>query len=157
MAEKPSIEGLVSSLLDAAPPAKGKSKSAAVAKKKSSVEERRRFPRYLVKWRAAIAHITNGEQTIIHGTTKDISLGGVSVFIPQNLFIEGRFTLYIQVPLSGHKPGNRVLEIKGRMVQTVYDGSSHQFRCGVEFMEFLNPPDRTFLEERLANHHFPLS
>jgi c-di-GMP-binding flagellar brake protein YcgR len=156
MTEKPSIEGLVSSLLDSTPAAKGKAKTSS-ANKKGTVEERRRFPRYLVKWRAAIAHSANGEQRILHGTTKDISLGGASIFIPQNIFIEGRFTVYLQVPISSHKPGSRVMEIKGRMVQTVYDGSSHQFRCGIEFMEFVNKADRGFLEARLANHHFPLS
>lgn len=156
MAEKSSIEGLVSSLLSSTPEKKDKQSSP--AKKAPKAEDRRRHPRYLVKWRAAIEAAVNGKPTLYYGVTKDISMGGASVFLENNIFFEEAITLHLEVPNGkGHNANYREIAIKARMIHTVHDGTAHRFRAGVEFKAFVNAEDRNFMETLLNAHPFPLA
>ncbi len=95
-------------------------------------------------------------ENIHHGVTKDVSIGGVSVLLEQNIYIDEPFTLLIQIPNQSFKGGFRVLEIKSRMIHTVYDGSANKFRAGIEFKEFVKKEDRPFLETPLKKRQHPI-
>ncbi|MBS4097988.1 MAG: PilZ domain-containing protein [Sulfuricella sp.] len=168
--DKPSIESLVSSLLESSKEKKQEDKQtekqekkadaapkkAAFQPKKPDVSERREYTRFHAKWRVAIVHRNPDGENIHHGVTKDISMGGVSILLENNLYISDLITVLIQIPNQSFKGGSRVLEVKCRMVMTVYDGSARKFRAGVEFKEFVKKDDRVFLESHLANNKHPI-
>ncbi len=163
MAEKPSIDGLVSALLDAAPakkkgtkPSSSEAVAAASAALNKPVVEHRRHTRFRVKWRAAIIVNNGSEQLIKHGITKDVSLGGISILLEDNFCVDGTVTVVLQIPMHQFKTEYRILETKARMIHTVFDGAVSQFRAGIEFLEF-KAGDKSFLENHLASRHFPLA
>lgn len=160
MSDKPSIESLVSSLLESSKEKKQEPQpqgiKPAAAPKKPDFSDRREYTRFHAKWRAAIVHRNPNGEAVHHGTTKDVSIGGVSILLEHNIYIDEVFTVLLQIPNQSFKGGFRLLEIKCRMVHTVYDGSARKFRAGVEFREFVKKDDRTFLESHLKNHHHPI-
>lgn len=161
--DKPSIESLVSSLLETSKEKKQEKrlenkpeKKAGTQVQKPDYSDRREYVRYHAKWRVAIVHRNANGESIHHGVTKDVSMGGVSVLLEHNIYIDEPFTLLIQIANQSFKGGFRVLEVKCRMVHTVYDGSANKFRAGVEFKEFVKKEDKPFLETLLKNRQHPI-
>jgi c-di-GMP-binding flagellar brake protein YcgR len=161
--DKPSIESLVSSLLENSKEKKQEKKQENKPEKalpsqikKPDYSDRREYIRYHAKWRAAIVHRNPDGESIHHGVTKDVSIGGVSILLEHNIYIDEAFTVLLQIPNQSFKGGFRVLEVKCRMIHTVYDGSAHKFRAGVEFKEFVKKEDKPFLESHLKTRQHPI-
>lgn len=111
--------------------------------------EYRREERYRVTWKAAVA--VNGK--IYVERMMDISLHGAAILSEHNLKPETYVTLNIHVPLLASIGASKILTVRGITTYSVHDAAHLCFRVGISFVEFELPSDRTYLEERLRNHH----
>ena len=98
--------------------------------------ENRKHYRYPVHWRIAIVHQNGNRNDIYHGHTHDLSLGGASVLIDHNIFMNSEVVMLLAIPpgLPGQK--EIIIEAQCRMAHTVFDSGKGRFRIGIRFLSF---------------------
>jgi c-di-GMP-binding flagellar brake protein YcgR len=95
-----------------------------------------RSPRYVAHWKIAIVCEDNGEREIFHGRTYELSMGGASVLCDRNIFEQGKVTVLLVLPWYKGTQKEKVVVIKSRMVYSVFSSDNHQFRIGLQFLNF---------------------
>ncbi len=99
-------------------------------------ESRRKHPRYRVNWPAVIVKPENGKQVIVQGKTYDISLGGVCLYIDQNVFFEGELLVLLKPSVHVVNGKEIVIQVHARMINTILTSDHQHFRAGLQFLEF---------------------
>lgn len=100
-----------------------------------SVENRKHY-RHPIHWRVAIIHKNGDQNEIYHGRTHDLSLGGASVFVDHNIFMDTKVLMLLAIPPN--LPGQKeiIIEAECRMAHTVFDSGKGRFRIGMRFLGF---------------------
>ncbi len=98
--------------------------------------ENRKHFRHPIHWRIAIIHKNGDKNDIYHGQTHDLSLGGASVLIDHNIFMNSEVLMLLAIPPS--LPGQKeiIIEAQCRMAHTVFDSGKGRFRIGIRFQSF---------------------
>lgn len=113
-------------------------------------KELRNETRYMASWRAAVSLEDKGFH---YGRIRDISLHGTAILNGFNLKIGTGVTLNIHIPTLTATCASKVLIVRGITSYAVHDADHQCFRVGITFAEFEPAEDRTYLEDRLTNHH----
>lgn len=113
----------------------------------------RGMPRFGVKWKVVAA--IDG-RTMHHGHTKDVSVSGASILLPQNLAHVKTLDLHIHIPAAHPFNESHLLHVAGKLTYAAYDSALNSFRVGIEFHKFKSNHDAEFLMKRLALH-YPLT
>lgn len=111
--------------------------------------EARATPRYRARWRA---DIVIDAKTTYYGHLKDISIGGAAVLLEHNIKSPLSVTLYLEVPSAHALNPPHILQVEGKVVDTIYEGESAYFRTGIAFRRFIPAEDLAFLDNHLKNH-----
>ena len=100
-----------------------------------SIENRKHY-RYPIHWRVVIIRKNGNKNDIYHGRTHDLSLGGASVFVDHNIFMDSKVVMLLAIPPS--IPGQKeiIIVTECRMAHTVFDSGKGQFRIGMRFLSF---------------------
>lgn len=94
-----------------------------------------RAPRYAAHWKIAIVNVnTSGQREIYHGRTYEVSLTGASILSDHNVFFEGDIFILLALPWYKGMQKEKIIEIRGRMVYTIFSSEGHQFRTGLQFI-----------------------
>jgi hypothetical protein len=112
--------------------------------------EHRKEIRYKASWRVAVA--VEG-QDMHDGRIKDISPHGAAILIGCNPKPNTKVTLHIYIPSLTGPGAPKVLVVRSLAAYSVHDANNQCFRIGIAFIKFELVSDRTYLEERLTNHH----
>lgn len=99
-------------------------------------ENQRKFTRYPMQWKIAIVFDEDEHRPTFHGITNEISQGGLSLLTDHNLFTEDLITLLLAIPPKNSAQGNKIVEIRARMIYTVHSAGHDRFRIGVHFERF---------------------
>lgn len=94
---------------------------------------RRRWRRYQVEIQVRVDISTNGENASFHSTGRDISQGGLSLFIPRDVAIGATISLLLCLPYSREN-----LRIRGVV------RNRREFHYGIEFLD-CNPIHRQII------------
>ncbi|MDO8466332.1 MAG: PilZ domain-containing protein [Gallionella sp.] len=113
-------------------------------------KELRNETRYMASWRAAVS--VEGRD-FHYGRIRDISLHGTAILSGLNIKDGTGVTLNIHIPALTTPCASKVLIVRGIASYAVHDVDHQCFRVGITFVEFEPAEDRTYLEERLTNHH----
>lgn len=89
------------------------------------------------------------EGHVYRGMVKDISTQGASLLLDHNVQNTKFVKLHIHVPPLDVTSPHHVLEVSGKIISTIYDGSEDAFRSGVVFLQFTRESDRTYLQSRM--------
>ena len=94
-----------------------------------------RSPRYVAHWKIAVVNVDcSGQKEIYHGRTYEVSLTGASILSDHNIFFEGHIIILLALPWYKGKQKEKIIEIKGRMVYTIFSSEGYQFRTGLQFL-----------------------
>lgn len=111
--------------------------------------EARATPRYRVRWRA---EIIIDAQTTYYGHLKDISIGGAAVLMEHNIKSPLSVTLFLEIPSANAFNAPHILQVEGKVIDTIYEGDSAYFRTGIAFRRFVPADELTFLDNHLKNN-----
>lgn len=89
------------------------------------------------------------EGHVYRGIVKDISTQGASLLLDHNVQNAKSVKLHIHVPPLDVTSPHHVLEVSGKIISTIYDGSEDAFRSGIVFLQFTRESDRTYLQSRM--------
>lgn len=89
-----------------------------------------------------------------HGRTNDVSISGVSVLVEYNVFTDEEVTVLLAVPPTHPGLPEKIIEVRARMVYTVFSSEHDTFRIGLTFRGFKRN-GRTVLKSLLDRCHFP--
>jgi hypothetical protein len=95
-----------------------------------------RAPRYVAHWRIAIVYEADGKNEIFHGRTYEVSLSGASILSDHNILVHSSVTVLLELPWYKGKQKKKIIEIKSRMVYTIFSSENGQFRTGLQFLSF---------------------
>jgi hypothetical protein len=93
----------------------------------------RRYPRHKVDMRARLVLHRDGQDTVIHGRTSHVGLGGIGMTLTQELERGTRAVLELTIPNCN--VFKIPVEVRNRA----------GFRCGLQFLE-LSPEQRSLLK-----------
>jgi len=102
-------------------------------------EERRQEPRLPLQLKVAIVyheHADAATRPSYHGQTNDISLHGLSVLVPDNVFNHGEVTVLLAIPPARVGDPQKIIEATAKMVYTVFSSEHDTFRIGLTFSKF---------------------
>jgi hypothetical protein len=99
------------------------------------------------KWHAEVR--VDGHD-VYQGVVKDISTKGFNLIIDHNLQNSKFVKLHIHIPPLNIGSPQHILEVSGKITNTVYDSVESSFRSGVSFLEFTLESDRTYLGSLLS-------
>lgn len=118
--------------------------------------ENRKHHRYPIHWRVVLIHKNGNENEIYHGRTHDLSLGGASIFVDHNIFMDSIVVMMLAIPpqISGQK--ETIIVTRCRMAHTVFDSGHGQFRIGMRFLGFKGG-DKEILSHILSKLTIPES
>lgn len=108
--------------------------------------EHRDNRRHAVIWHADVLLGEIPCQGIIH----EASESGVTLFLELNPQKLKTLWLRMHVPPLDDQHQQRLIEVEGKIVYSLHDNDMQMFRCGVQFAQFIQNDDRTFLSSRLA-------
>lgn len=111
--------------------------------------EERTTPRYRVRWRA---EIIIDAKTTYYGHLKDISIGGAAVLLEHNIKSPRPVTLYLEIPSMHAQNAPHILQVEGKVIDTIYEGDSSYFRTSIAFRRFIPADDLAFLDNYLKNN-----
>ena len=111
-----------------------------------------KVPRFRVKWHA---DIVLEDRSIHHGVINDISAQGTSICLDNNLRTM-KCTLRIHVPPLNLGSSTHIIEVSGKLVYLVHDGSQQLFRAAISFLKFHFESDLAYLRERLSKHQITI-
>lgn len=96
------------------------------------LEEQRQNPRLRLRWHAALRL----GQALLYGETFDLSLGGASLLMGQNIAGGTVATLFLQAP--SRRPGvkGRVIEVQSKILYAAFAAEHDRWRLGVQFVRF---------------------
>ena len=100
--------------------------------------ENREPRRCIAHWRIAIVFDEAEKRPAIHGHTHDLSLSGASVHTDHNVASNTLVTVLLSPPLAYEGERQKVIEIRAKLVYSVYSGSNFCFRIGLNFIKFKN-------------------
>lgn len=100
-----------------------------------SIENRKHY-RYPIHWRVVIVHKNGNKNDIYRGRTHDLSLGGASIFVDHNIFMDSKVLMLLAIPPSIPGQKETIIVIQSRMAHTVFDSAKGQFRIGMRFLSF---------------------
>ncbi|KAF0206262.1 MAG: hypothetical protein FD173_265 [Gallionellaceae bacterium] len=89
------------------------------------------------------------EGHVYRGVVKDISTQGANLLLDHNVQNAKSIKLHIHVPPLDVTSPHHVLEVSGKIISTIYDGSEDAFRSGIIFLQFTRESDRTYLQSRI--------
>jgi len=112
------------------------------------MEEQRAHRRFPLRCKVALR---GNDQQLIYGDTTDVSLGGASVLLGQNIAKGTIFTFYLQLP--AHKAGVKpdVVEARAKVMYTAFSADHDRWRLGIQFLDF-NGKNRQMLEAELQRY-----
>jgi len=113
------------------------------------VHEARATPRYRARWRV---EVTLDAQTTYYGHIKDISVNGAAVLLEHNIKSVQSATLFIEITFEQMQTPPHIIQVEGKVVDTIYEGDSAYFRSSITFRRFIPAEDRAFLEHHLQQH-----
>ena len=113
--------------------------------------ERRQHPRYHLQWNIALLLTRQGRSVHLVGRTHDLSIGGASILVPEDVRTKDAVPVMIAPPplFVGHDP--ELIEADARLVYSVLSTKHDRFRVGLEFMGFRGQ-GLAQLSKRLAKH-----
>lgn len=88
---------------------------------------------------------------MLYGETVDVSIGGVSVLLEQNLAHGTQVSLFLQIPAQRVGVKAVVIEARGKVLYTAFSADHDRWRLGVQFLDFAGDP-RKILEKELARY-----
>lgn len=100
--------------------------------------ENREPRRLVVHWRIAIVFDEAEKRPSIHAHTHDLSLSGASVHTDHNVATNTLVTVLLSPPIAYEGERQKVIEIRAKLVYSVYSGSNFCFRIGLNFIKFKN-------------------
>lgn len=100
--------------------------------------ENREPRRRVVHWRIAIVFDEAEKRPSIHAHTHDLSLSGASVHTDHNVATNTLVTVLLSPPVAYEGERQKVIEIRAKLVYSVYSGSNFCFRIGLNFIRFKN-------------------
>ncbi len=100
--------------------------------------ENREPRRRVVHWRIAIVFDEAEKRPSIHAHTHDLSLSGASVHTDHNVATNTLVTVLLSPPVAYEGERQKVIEIRAKLVYSVYSGSNFCFRIGLNFIKFKN-------------------
>ena len=100
------------------------------------MEEHRKSPRGSIHWRGLVVTEENGRRRTAHGKTHDVSLTGVSVVCDLNLPLFIPVTVYLLVHPGDHVHPQLMVEVQGKIMNSVLSSKQGGFRLGILFTKF---------------------
>lgn len=116
-----------------------------------TMKKQRQHARYPLSWRIALIFDETGERVALHGKTRDLSLYGAAMHTHHNVVGAGTQIVLMAPPPLSKDDGQTIIEIKARIVYSVYSSENMCFRVGLQFTEFMND-SRAVLQARLEHH-----
>ena len=111
----------------------------------------RQHPRYHLSWRIALVSEASGERLAFHGKTRDLSLYGAAMHTEHHVTDSSPLIVLLAPPPLTTAESQKIIEIRARVVYSVYSSTSMCFRLGLEFQKFVSN-GRFILEQRLEHH-----
>lgn len=105
----------------------------------AGAKERRQCRRLPLKLNVAVIyhrHLDAASRPTYHGVSSDISLCGLSVVVPYNVFTDDEVTVLIAIPPEHPNSPQRIVEATAQMVYTVFSSDHDAFRIGMSFCGF---------------------
>ncbi len=96
------------------------------------MEEQRQNPRLRLHWHVALRL----GPTLIYGETLDVSLGGASLLIGQNIASGTIAALFLQVPSKCPGAKGQVIEVQSKILYTAFSAEHDRWRLGMQFLKF---------------------
>ena len=112
------------------------------------MQDQRINPRYPLRWRAAL-RVPAGQ--MLYGGTVDVSIGGVSVLLEQNIVYGTMVSLFLQIPPPRVGAPPLVIETRAKVLYTAFSADHDRWRLGVQFLDF-DAEHRKRLEKELSRH-----
>lgn len=119
-----------------------------------SEKDKRRHPRYRLRWPATLIINPAGENLVVEGRLHDLSIGGASLLCDLNIRTHDRVTLILRPPALTAGEAPQIVTVHSNLVYTVHSSEHMCFRLGLQFVRF-EMPGRHWLENRLV-HHAPV-
>ena len=113
------------------------------------MEDGRKQPRCSVHWRSAITVIGAGGAETLQCKTNDISVGGVSVICPRNIFPGVELTVYLLIDPGSPTHPQVIFEAQGKVMNTVLSSQQGGFRVGIQFTKYARD------SQQLLKKHLP--
>lgn len=104
-------------------------------------------------WRIALVFDATGESSVFHGKTRDLSLDGAAMYTQHHFVSGGSVIVMLAPPPLSVAECQKIIEIRARVVYSVYSSEHMSFRVGLQFHEFIDD-SREYLRLRLS-HHMP--
>lgn len=115
------------------------------------MKKQRQEDRYCLHWRIALVFDATGESTAFHGKTRDLSLDGAAMHTQHHFVSGGSALVLLAAPPLSAAECQKIIEIRARVVYSVYSSEHMCFRVGLHFHEFMDD-GREFLRLRLSQH-----
>jgi len=116
-----------------------------------TTKKQRQHARYPLSWRIALVFDETGERVAFHGKTRDLSLYGAAMHTHHNIVGGGTQIVLLAPPPLSVADCQTIIEVKARIVYSVYSSENMCFRVGLQFTEFLNN-SRAVLQTRLEHY-----
>lgn len=115
------------------------------------MKKQRQEDRYYLQWRMALVFDEAGESAAFHGRTRDLSLYGAAMHTQHHFVSGGSAIVLLAPPPLSATEGQQIIEIRARVVYSVYSCENMSFRVGLQFNEYLNNC-RELLQARLSHY-----